>query len=105
MIGSAHCTAAATVESTQFSNAFATGNMLRFLSGGYMADYKIVRLPGGEFGIRVESDRAGNRRKPHNTKGVTLGFKTDDEALDFVRKGEAEGYTFEGRELLEDTAA
>lgn len=70
-----------------------------------MADYKIIRLQGGEFGIRVESDRAGNRRKPHNTKGVTLGFKTDDEALDFVRLGEAEGYTFEGKELLEDTAA
>jgi hypothetical protein len=75
------------------------------LNGGHMTDYKIIRLQGGEFGIRVESDRAGNRRKPHNTKGVTLEFKTDDEALDFVRKGEAEGYTFEGRELLEDTAA
>jgi len=70
-----------------------------------MADYKIIRLQGGEFGIQVESDRAGNRRKPHNTKGATLSFKTDDEALDFVRLGEAEGYTFEGRELLEDTAA
>jgi len=104
MIGSAHCTAAATVESTQFSDAFATGNMLRFLSGGYMADYKIVRLPGGEFGIRVESDRAGRRSEPDNIKGMTLGFKTD-EALDFVRLGEAEGYTFEGKELLEDTAA
>jgi hypothetical protein len=69
-----------------------------------MADYKIIRLQGGEFGIRVESDRAGNR-KPHNTKGVTLGFKADDEALDFVRSGEAEGYTFEGKELLEETAA
>ncbi len=70
-----------------------------------MADYKIIRLQGGEFGIRVESDRAGNRRKPHNTKGTTLGFKTCFEALDFVRLGEAEGYTFEGKELLEDTAA
>jgi hypothetical protein len=70
-----------------------------------MADYKIIPFYGGEFGIRVESDRAGNRRKPHDTKGVTLGFKTDDEALDFVRSGEAEGYTFEGKELLEETAA
>ena len=70
-----------------------------------MADYKIIRLPGGEFGIQVESDRAGNRRRPHNTKGVTLAFKTDGEAFDFVRVGEAEGYTFEGKELLEDTAA
>jgi hypothetical protein len=70
-----------------------------------MADYKIIRLQGGEFGIQVESDRAGDRRKPHNTKGVTLAFKTDDEVLDFVRLGEAEGYTFEGKELLEDTAA
>jgi len=69
-----------------------------------MADYKIIRSQGGEFGIRAESDRAGNRSKPHNTKGMTLGFKTF-EALDFVRLGEAEGYTFEGKELLEDTAA
>ena len=70
-----------------------------------MADYKIIRLQGGELGIQVESDRAGNRRNPHNTKGSTLGFKTPFEALDFVRNGEAEGYTFEGKELLEDTAA
>ena len=70
-----------------------------------MADYKIIRFQGGEFGIQVESDRAGDRRKPHNTTGVTLAFKTDDEVLDFVRLGEAEGYTFEGKELLEDTAA
>jgi len=35
---------------------------------------------------------------------MTLGFKPD-EALDFVRLGEAEGYTFEGKDLLEDTAA
>jgi hypothetical protein len=70
-----------------------------------MADYKIIRLQGGEFGIRAESDRAGNRSKPHSTKGMTLGFKTPFEASDFVRLGEAEGYTFEGQELLEDTAA
>ena len=41
----------------------------------------------------------------HNTKGMTLGFKTRYEALDFVRLGEAEGYTFEGKELLEESAA
>jgi hypothetical protein len=69
-----------------------------------MADYKIIRLQGGEFGIRVESDRAGRRIEPDNIKGITVRFKTD-EALDFVRLGEAEGYTFEGQELLEDTAA
>ena len=41
----------------------------------------------------------------HNTKGMTLVFKTRYEALDFVRLGEAEGYTFEGKELLEESAA
>ncbi len=69
-----------------------------------MADYKIVRSQGGEFRIRIESDRAGRRSEPDNIKGMTLGFKTD-EVWDFVRLGEAEGYTFEGKELLEDTAA
>jgi len=69
-----------------------------------MADYKIIPFYGGEFGIRVESDRAGRRIESDNSKGMTLRFKTD-EALDFVRLGEAEGYTFEGKELLEDTAA
>ena len=70
-----------------------------------MADYKIIRFQDSGFGVRAESDRAGNRSKPHSMKGMTLGFKTHFEALDFLRKGEAEGYTFEGRELLEDTAA
>jgi len=69
-----------------------------------MADYKIISFHGGEFGIRVESDRAGRRIEPDNIKSMTLRFKTD-EALDFVRLGEAEGYTFEGKELLEETAA
>jgi hypothetical protein len=69
-----------------------------------MADYKIVRSQGGEFGIRAESDRAGRRSQPDNIKGMTLGFRTF-EVLDFVRLAEAEGYTFEGKELLEDTAA
>jgi hypothetical protein len=69
-----------------------------------MADYKIVRYQGGDFRITVESDRAGRRSEPDNIKGVTLGFKID-EALNFVSLMEAEGYTFEGKELLEDTAA
>jgi len=52
-----------------------------------MADYKIIRLQGGEFGIRAESDRAGRRIEPDNIKGITVRFKTD-EALDFVTLGE-----------------
>jgi hypothetical protein len=35
---------------------------------------------------------------------MTLGFNID-EALNFVSLGEAEGYTFEGKELLEESAA
>jgi len=70
-----------------------------------MADYMIIPFQGGEFGIRAESDRAGSRSKQHNTKGMTLGFKTRYEALDFVRLGEAEGYTFEGNEVWEESAA
>jgi len=37
-----------------------------------MADYKIIRLQGGELGIQVESDRAGRRSQPDNIKGMTL---------------------------------
>jgi hypothetical protein len=69
-----------------------------------MADYKIIRYQGGDFRITVESDRAGRRSEPDNIKGMTLGFKID-EALNFVSLGEAEGYTFEGKELLEESAA
>ena len=69
-----------------------------------MADYKIVRYQGDDFRIRVESDRAGRRSEPDNVKGMTLGFNID-EALNFVSLGEAEGYTFEGKELLEESAA
>ena len=69
-----------------------------------MADYKIVRYQGDDFRIRVESDRAGRRSEPDIVKGMTLGFNID-EALNFVSLGEAEGYTFEGKELLEESAA
>ena len=69
-----------------------------------MADYKIVRYQGDDFRITVESDRAGRRSEPDNIKGMTLGFNID-EALNFVSLGEAEGYTFEGKELLEESAA
>jgi hypothetical protein len=66
-----------------------------------LADYKIARLNGGEFGIRAETDRAGNRSgSGRSTKGLTLGFKTGYEAVEFVKRGEEEGYTFEGKELL-----
>ena len=69
-----------------------------------MADYKIVRYEAGDFRVTVESDRAGRRSEPDNIKGMTLGFNID-EALNFVSLGEAEGYTFEGKELLEESAA
>jgi hypothetical protein len=69
-----------------------------------MADYKIVRYEGDDFRITVESDRAGRRSEPDNIKGMTLGFNIY-EALNFVSLGEAEGYTFEGKELLEESAA
>ncbi len=68
-----------------------------------MADYKIIHYQGGDSRITVESDRAGRRSEPDN-KGMTLGFNID-EALNFVSLGEAEGYTFEGKELLEESAA
>jgi TIR domain len=66
-----------------------------------MPDYKIVRLNGGGIGIRVESDRAGNRTGTgSSTKGLTVVFRTGYEALQYVKSGEAEGYTFDGKEFL-----
>jgi hypothetical protein len=66
-----------------------------------IVDYRVVRLSGGEFGIRAESDRAGNRTGPHSTKGLTLAFRNGYDAWEFLSVGEAEGYTFEGRDLLQ----
>jgi hypothetical protein len=65
-----------------------------------MADYKVMRYQGGEFGIRAESDRAGNRSGGRSTKGATLAFKSGYEAAEFLLAGKREGYTFEGAELL-----
>jgi hypothetical protein len=71
-----------------------------------MADYTIIRYQGGDFGIRADSDRAGNRTgSGRSTKGLTLAFKTGHDAAQFVIAGASEGYTFDGKEQLRDYLA
>jgi hypothetical protein len=67
-----------------------------------MADYRVMSYQGGEFGIRAESDRAGNRAGGRSTKGSTLGFKSGYEAVEFVLAEKREGYTLEDAELLNE---
>jgi hypothetical protein len=68
-----------------------------------ITDYAIVRLGGGSFGIRADSDRAGTRTGTgsRSTKGMTLAFKTGYDAWEFVETSESEGYSFEGKDLLQ----
>ena len=58
-----------------------------------VADYTIRRYQNGQFGIRVDSERAAKRPHHLDVKGATTGFKNGYEAAEFVRFGEAEGYS------------
>jgi hypothetical protein len=63
-----------------------------------MADYRIGR--DGTI-VTILTERAANRgsgAKP--TVGMSIAFKTRHDTGSFVRAGEAEGYTFEGKEAL-----
>jgi hypothetical protein len=63
-----------------------------------MTDYKVG--PDGTI-VTLLSERATQRgigAKPQ--QGASLAFKTRHETAQFVRAGEAEGYTFEGKENI-----
>jgi hypothetical protein len=63
-----------------------------------MADYRIE--PDGTVVVFL-SERATRRASGSNPKiGAPLAFKTRFETAQFVRAGEAEGFTFEGKEFL-----
>ena len=63
-----------------------------------MSDYKIVADGSG---VVLISQKAVNRVPgPKPGLGWTMVFKTRHDTADFVRKGEADGYTFEGKELV-----
>lgn len=66
-----------------------------------MEDYQIKSDGRGSFGVSAQTERAQNRAaRPPGTSNLTLCFKARADALQFVRAGEAEGFTFEGKELL-----
>lgn len=71
-----------------------------------MVDYRIesdgsINWRSGEFVIRILSERAQQRGSgPKPSIGWGIAFKSRHDAAPFVRAGEAEGYTFEGKELL-----
>jgi hypothetical protein len=63
-----------------------------------MADYRIE--PDGTVVVFL-SERATQRASGPKPKiGARLAFKTRFETAQFVRAGEAEGFTFEGKEFL-----
>jgi hypothetical protein len=63
-------------------------------------DYAIRTLNGGEVGISVQSDRAQQRSRLD--PGVTIVFKGRCDATEYVEEAEAEGFTFNGKEVLSD---
>ena len=63
-----------------------------------MADYRIE--PDGTV-IVFLSERATQRASgAHPRIGARLAFRTRYETLQFAQAGEAEGFTFEGKEFL-----
>jgi hypothetical protein len=65
-----------------------------------MPDYKITIFRDGDIGIYVESDWAAIRGWEESADGMMEVFKSQEGALRFVRDGEAEGYTFDGKSCL-----
>jgi hypothetical protein len=66
-----------------------------------MEDYQIKSDGRGNYGVSAQTERAQKRAAgPPVTSDLTLAFRTRDDALQFVRAGEAQGFTFSGKELL-----
>ncbi len=66
-----------------------------------MADYQIKSNGQGSFGVSAISERAQKRAAgPPLTSDLTLVFRGRTDALEFVTAGEAQGFTFAGKELL-----
>ena len=65
-----------------------------------MPDYSIARFCDGDIGIYAESDEAAIRGWHESAKGLLTVFKDQHSAMSFVKRGEAEGYTFAGKNIL-----
>jgi hypothetical protein len=67
-----------------------------------MADYRIE--PSATVIVYL-SERARQRGQgPKPAIGAPLAFKSKYDTEEFVKLGEAEGYTFEGKEFLEESS-
>jgi hypothetical protein len=67
-----------------------------------MEDYQIKSDGKGSFGVSALTERARNRAgSPAPTSAQTLWFREGRaQALQFVKAGEADGFTFAGRDLI-----
>jgi hypothetical protein len=66
-----------------------------------MEDYQIKTDGRGSFGVSAQTERAQTRAAgPPVTSNLTLWFRARADALEFVKAGEAQGFTFAGKELL-----
>jgi hypothetical protein len=66
-----------------------------------MVDYQIKSNSRGSFGVSALSERAQKRAAgPPLSTDLTLMFRGRADALEFVTAGEADGFTFGGKELL-----
>ena len=63
-----------------------------------MADYRIGQNGTLIVLLSVRTTQRGIGPKPE--RGSSLAFKTMHDAAEFVRAGEAEGFTFEGKEFV-----
>jgi hypothetical protein len=66
-----------------------------------MNDHQIKTDGHGSVGVSALSERAQTRGSgPRTSSNLTLIFRARVDAIEFVRAGEAEGYTFAGKDLL-----
>jgi hypothetical protein len=89
---------AAAKTSGQSLNAWATRCLERCAEPIPVADFLVRQLSGNEVGITVQSERAQIARGLG--LGMTLGFKSIGEARPYIKAAEAEGLTFDGKEIV-----
>jgi hypothetical protein len=63
-----------------------------------MTDYRIG--PNGTLVVLLSARATQRGIGPKPERGSSLAFKTRHDAAEFVRAGEAEGFTFAGKEFV-----
>lgn len=67
-----------------------------------MADYRIER--DGTVVVFLSEKSTRRAAGPNPKVGARLAFKTRYDTAEFVRAGESEGFTFEGKEFLAEAS-